>query len=80
MPVVMRVAGFRLFFYANEGQPREPVHVHVERGDGEAKFWINPDVRVAYNDGMDAKALREALELVEANRERIEQAWHEFFR
>ena len=80
MPVVVRVAGFRLFFYANEGQPREPVHVHVERGDGEAKFWINPDVRVAYNDGMDAKALREALELVEANRERIEQAWHEFFR
>ena len=80
MPVVMRVAGFRLFFYANEGQPREPVHVHVERGDSEAKFWVNPDVRVAYNDGMDAKALREALELVEANRERIEQAWHEFFR
>jgi len=56
------------------------VHVHVERGDSEAKFWVNPDVRVAYNDGMDAKALREALELVEANRERIEQAWHEFFR
>jgi hypothetical protein len=80
VPVVLRVAGFRLFFYANEGQPREPVHVHVERGDGEAKFWISPDVRVAYNDGMDAKALREALELVEANRERIEQAWHEFFR
>ena len=80
MPVVLRVAGFRLFFYANEGQPREPVHVHVERGESEAKFWIDPDVRVAYNDGMDAKALREALELVETNRERIEQAWHEFFR
>jgi hypothetical protein len=47
MPVVVRVAGFRLFFYANEGQPREPVHVHVERGDGEAKFWINPEVRLA---------------------------------
>ncbi len=80
MPIVLRAAGYRLFFYANEGRPREPAHVHVERNDGEAKFWISPDVRLAYNDGMDTKSLREALELVEMNRERIEQAWHEFFR
>ena len=80
MPVIFRDGGFRFFFYSNEGSPREPVHVHVERGGIEAKFWLKPEVRVAYNDGYDARSLRELLETVERNRERIERAWNEFFR
>jgi hypothetical protein len=59
MPTVFRAAGFRFFLYSNEGDPREPVHIHAERGGSEAKFWINPDVRVAYNSGFNAKVLRE---------------------
>lgn len=80
MPVVFRSRGYRLFFYSNEGTPREEPHVHVERDDCEAKFWLRPEVAVAYNDGFNARALRELLALVEANRDRIEKAWHEFFR
>lgn len=79
MPVVFRAGSFRLFFYANEGSPREPPHVHVEQGDREAKFWLRPEVRVAYNDGFNAKTLRELLGLIEASRERIEKAWNSFF-
>jgi len=59
MPVVFRDRGFRFFFYSNEGTPREPVHIHVEKDDQEAKFWLIPEVRVAYNDGYDARTLRE---------------------
>jgi hypothetical protein len=79
MPVVFREQGFRFFFYSNEGTPREPVHIHVEKDNVEAKFWLYPGVRVAYNDGYDARALRELLGIVEANRDRIERAWNEFF-
>ncbi len=79
MPVVLRADGFRLFFYANEGNPREPIHVHVERGDAEAKVWLRPTVELAYNDGFDARTLREVLNLVRTHRGRIERAWHEFF-
>jgi hypothetical protein len=79
MPTVFRYNGFRFFFYANEGTPREPVHIHVEKNDVEAKFWLRPDVRVAYNDGYDARTLRELLEIVELNRLQIERAWNEFF-
>jgi len=43
--------GFRFFFYSNEGSPREPLHIHVEKDNLEAKFWLIPEVRVAYNDG-----------------------------
>lgn len=63
MPVVFRVGGFRFFFYSNEGRPPEPPHVHVEAGEREAKFWLRPDVRVAYNDGFNARTLRELLGL-----------------
>jgi hypothetical protein len=79
MPVVFRSRGFRVFFYSNEGSPREPLHVHVERAGAEAKFWLRPQVRVAYNDGFDSKTLRGLIDLVEVNRERIEIAWRKFF-
>jgi Domain of unknown function (DUF4160) len=79
MPEVFRERGFRFFFYSNEGSPREPVHVHVEKDGLEAKFWLLPDVMVAYNDGYSARTLRELREAVVANRELIERAWHEYF-
>ena len=79
MPVVLRFRGFRFFFYSNEGTPREPVHIHVDRAELEAKFWLIPEVRVAYNDGYDARTLRELLQIVEANKELFVRAWHEHF-
>jgi hypothetical protein len=79
MPTVFRARSFRFFFYSNEGRPREPPHVHVEQGEREAKFWLRPMAHLAYNDGFSARTLRELLTLIEADRERIEKAWNEFF-
>jgi Domain of unknown function (DUF4160) len=79
MPTIFIERGFRFFFYSNEGSPREPVHIHVEKDANEAKFWMKPEVRVAYNDGYNARTLRELLGIVEAQRETIERAWNEFF-
>jgi hypothetical protein len=79
MPVVFRNNDFRFFFYSNEGTPREPVHIHVEEDNLEAKFWLNPEVRTAYNDGYIARTLRQLLEIVETNKDLIEAAWNEFF-
>jgi hypothetical protein len=79
MPEVFREQGFRFFFYSNEGSPREPVHIHVEKDDVEAKFWLKPEVHVAYNDGYNARTLRELLGLVETNKIQIERAWNEHF-
>jgi Domain of unknown function (DUF4160) len=79
MPTVFRERGFKFFFYSNEGSPREPVHIHVEKDGHEAKFWMRPVAQLAYNDGYDARTLREVLGMVEAHRERIERAWNEFF-
>jgi hypothetical protein len=79
MPVVFRYRDFRFFFYSNEGTPREPMHIHIEKGGNEAKIWLQPAIRVAYNDGYDGRTLRELLEIVAANQPRIERAWDDFF-
>lgn len=79
MPVVLRYKGFRFFFYSNEGDPREPVHVHVRGESGEAKFWVGTEVRVAGNHGFDARTLRELAQVVEQNAALIERAWNEHF-
>ena len=55
------------------------MHIHVEKGDTEAKFWLEPEVQLAYNDGYDARTLRELLQIVLANQERIKRVWDEFF-
>jgi hypothetical protein len=78
MPVVFRRDGFRFFFYSNEGNPREPVHVHVRKGNGMAKFWIAP-VALAASDGFDARTLRELTRMIEAEAALIERTWHDYF-
>jgi len=79
MPVVFRHKGFRYYFFSNEGDPREPPHVHVDKDGVEATFWLHPEVNLAYNDGYNARVLRELREIVIANRARIEAVWHAHF-
>ena len=79
MPVVLRVGGFTFFFYSNEGNPREPAHIHVRRGRDEAKFWLRKEVAVAYNEGLTARDLNRVGRIVQDHRDLFERAWHEHF-
>ncbi|MEP9386423.1 DUF4160 domain-containing protein [Mesorhizobium sp. KR9-304] len=79
MPVVFRHRGFRFLFYANEGDPREPVHIHAVKDGIDAKFWLWPEVSVVYNDGFNAKTLRELVEVIGNRRNEIARAWNGFF-
>ena len=80
MPVVFRYKGIRFFFYSNEGNPLEPMHIHAESGDGEAKIWLEPQVAIASSTGYNRKQLSQLMQLVEAHRDEIERAWNEHFR
>lgn len=51
MPTVLRIDGFRFFFYSNEGS--EPPHIHVERAESTAKFWLE-EVELANSHGFNA--------------------------
>lgn len=49
VPEIFRKLGFVFFFYTNEGQ--EPMHVHVRKAGGFAKFWVEP-VDLDFSQGM----------------------------
>jgi hypothetical protein len=60
MPTVLRVGPYRFFFYSGDGA--EPPHIHVERDEHVAKFWLDP-VRLARSGGFKAAELRDVAEL-----------------
>jgi Domain of unknown function (DUF4160) len=79
MPKVFDWNGFRFHFFANEGDPREPVHIHVASAGAKAKFWLFPQVELAYNRGYDARTVKRLQEVVEQRRAEIEDAWNDYF-
>jgi hypothetical protein len=76
LPTVLRVPGYRFFFFSNEGD--EPPHIHVESADNYAKFWLSP-VALAMSVGYTARGLRQLRELVDQHREFLEEKWYEYF-
>jgi hypothetical protein len=76
MPTVLRSGPYRFYFYA--GDQDEPPHVHVERDESEAKFWLDP-VRLERSHGFSAKEINVIERLVLENRQQLSDSWHEFF-
>jgi len=76
MPTVLRSGPFRFFFYA--GDQDEPPHIHVERDEGEAKFWLDP-VRLEHSHGIRVKDINRIRELIEERQDELLEAWDEFF-
>ena len=78
MPVVLRERGRRFFFFSNEGTPREPPHVHVERDGKSAKFWLG-NVACARTRGYTTIELRRIERIIKSNRVSFLRKWNEYF-
>ncbi len=80
-PTVLDVRGFRFFFYSREstGGGLEPPHVHVRKGGGEAKVWIDLNL-VEHARGFSPGELRTIREIVARERTLLIEAWNEYFR
>ena len=76
MPTVLRSGPYRLYFFSHE--PNEPPHVHVDRGDQSAKFWLAP-VGLARNLGFSAPELKRVEALIQANEQQLLEAWRGYF-
>lgn len=73
MPTVLRSGPHRFYFYSHE--PNEPPHVHVDRDDLSAKFWLQA-VGLARNFGFAPKELRRLQKLVMQHQAEFLEAWH----
>jgi hypothetical protein len=76
VPTVLRSHGFKLFFYASDRN--EPPHVHVRRGDGEAKYWLEP-LALEYSERFTRAEARRVRKIVRTNRELLKERWNEYF-
>lgn len=76
MPTVLRVGPFRFYFYSHE--PNEPPHIHVDRDDLSAKFWLDP-VSLARNFGFNARELNKLQSLMQDNQRLLLEAWNGYF-
>jgi hypothetical protein len=64
MPTALNYKGYKFFFFSNEND--EPIHVHVEKAGGSAKFWVNP-VDEVYSYGFTAKQRKEIMIIIKNN-------------
>lgn len=76
MPTVMRIGSYRFYFYSHE--PNEPAHVHIDKDDLSAKFWLKP-IGLAKNVGFRPKELNKLLELVRRHQNKLLEAWYGYF-
>ena len=55
------------------------MHVHVDSTDGEAKFWIEPDIELTRSHGLPERELTRLRKLVEEHEDVIRTAWNKHF-
>lgn len=76
MPTVLRSGPYRFYFYSDE--PNEPPHIHVDRDDLSAKFWLS-SVQLAKNFGFSEQEVSKIQSIVVSHRAEFLEAWNEFF-
>jgi hypothetical protein len=75
-PTVLRWKGYRLYFFSREETRR---HIHVFCADGEAKFWLEPEIDLASNHRLTEQQLGEIRQVIEERKDEIVAAWHRHF-
>lgn len=75
-PTILRENGYRFFFFSRE---ESRMHVHVTCSDGEAKYWLEPDIELTRNQGLSRKQLNEIEVLIEVHCDEFKTAWTKHF-
>jgi Domain of unknown function (DUF4160) len=75
-PTVFRNGPYRFYFFSREEQR---LHVHVQSSEGEAKFWLDPEIELARNYNLSDRDLQRIRKLIEENDYEIRDAWSRHF-
>ncbi|MBW4481519.1 MAG: DUF4160 domain-containing protein [Tildeniella torsiva UHER 1998/13D] len=76
MPTVLKVGAYRFYFFSRE---ESRVHIHISCPDGEAKFWLEPDIELATNHKLSRVQLKQIEKLVEEHYDDFRNAWNHYF-
>ncbi|NCR59321.1 MAG: DUF4160 domain-containing protein [Microcystis aeruginosa LL13-06] len=75
-PTVFREDGYRFFFFSRE---ETRMHVHVHCAEGEAKFWLEPQIELARNHNLSRKQLQAIETIIEERKNELRNAWTKHF-
>jgi len=73
MPTILRIGPYKFYFYSHE--PNEPPHIHVDRDNLSAKFWLQT-VQLARNIGFSPRELNKLEALVQENQKVLLEEWY----
>lgn len=77
MPTILRLNGFRFFFYSNENE--EEPHIHVEKSGGVAKLATLGKVRLLWIRGFNEPEAARILKITELYQNEFLNAWYVYF-
>lgn len=81
MPQIFRIGPYTVYFWSNENDPLEPVHVHIAEGRATAngtKVWITSSGKALLcnnNARIPTSVLRDLMRIIEANSGAIVEKW-----
>jgi hypothetical protein len=75
-PTVFKKRNYRFFFFSRE---EKRMHIHVISPDGEAKFWIEPEIELEKSVGFNQKQINLLKQIIKENRDEIRSSWRTHF-
>lgn len=75
-PRALLIDGYDFYFFSNE---EERMHVHVDKGEDEAKVWIEPKIELAENHGFSPREIKFILKTIEEHERAIRKKWNDHF-
>ena len=85
MPQVFKIGSYIVFFWIGEGEPLEPIHVHIAEGkprENSTKVWITKSGKALLannNSKIPDFMLRRLIKMIEANSDTIISKWIDYF-
>ena len=85
MPQVFKIGSYWVYFWSNENDPLEPVHVHVAEGSPQpnaTKIWLTRTGKCLLannNSDIPTKTLRNIMRIIESQHQIVFQKWIQYF-
>ncbi len=77
MPTVLKIGIYRFFFFSRE---EKRMHIHIICPDGEAKFWLEPEIKLAKNYKLSPRQLKEVEKITKEHADEFRESWRKYFR
>jgi len=75
MPTILKIEGFRFFFFSNEHTQK---HIHIQKQEKYAKINIE-NLKIINNYRFNSKELNKIKEITKNNQNKFLKAWDEYF-